>query len=180
MFALQDLAFLPSRACHAGGYTSVKGRYWKRHGLLIGHRVEADTGDPIYSSADPFEMIHKLKIRPAFQLSLKHASRVARDMLYKVGRLICSCLWCAFFHVLSLPVVAGPVGPDSLDSRTPGSRHTVRAACVTGDTTGSPKPLRTPARLGEASQPATCSGSSTLHGSLARRCSCQHSPFRSV
>jgi len=86
MFALLDPAFLDSNACPGGGYTSVKGRYSKRHMLLLQALVELDTGDPIFYSTDPFEMMHKLKMRPAFLLSLKHTATIARDMLKKVRK----------------------------------------------------------------------------------------------
>ena len=84
MFALLDLAFLDSRACPSGGYSSVRGRYSKRHMLLVQTLVELDAGDPIFYCSDPFEMIHKLKMRPAFQLSKKHTSTIAKDILKKV------------------------------------------------------------------------------------------------
>lgn len=130
MFALQDLAYMPSRACSLGGYTSVMGRYWKRHALLMGHLVDGDCGDPIYSSTDPFEMMHKLKIRPAYRLSPKHGVRIARDMLYKVWSLLSHC-------VAAVPrsCIAGPAGPHSVDSGAAGSWHAVRTACFVGSTT---------------------------------------------
>jgi hypothetical protein len=84
MFALLDLAFLDSHACPGGGYTAVRGCYSKRHMLLIQSLVELDAGDPIFYCSDPFEMIHKLKMRPAFQLSKKHTGTIAHDILKKV------------------------------------------------------------------------------------------------
>ena len=47
MFALLDLAFEPSRACHGGGYSSVRSRYSKRHYLLSMPLFDVDLGDPI-------------------------------------------------------------------------------------------------------------------------------------
>ena len=52
--------------------------------LLVQTLVELDAGDPIFYCSDPFEMIHKLKMRPAFQLSKKHTSTIAKDILKKV------------------------------------------------------------------------------------------------
>ena len=84
MFALLDLAFEPSRACHGGGYSAVRGRYSKRHSLLAMPLFVMDMGDPIYVSTDPFELMHKLKTRPTLHNSLKHAATVARSILVKV------------------------------------------------------------------------------------------------
>jgi hypothetical protein len=84
MFALLDLAFMSSRACPGGGYTSVGGRYSKRHLLLIQTLIDRDAGDPIFYCTAPFEMMHKLKAHPAYTLSLKHSKTVGADMLKKV------------------------------------------------------------------------------------------------
>lgn len=60
------------------------GRYSKRHMLLLQELIDLDAGDPIFYSADPFEMIHKLKTRPAYSLSTKHSATVGEHILRKV------------------------------------------------------------------------------------------------
>ena len=90
MFALLDLAFQDSRACPGGGYTSVSGRYSKRHMLLMQHLIDTDAGDPFFYSTDPFAMIHKLITRPAYVLSTKHEATVAGSILRKVC-FVCRC-----------------------------------------------------------------------------------------
>lgn len=87
MFALEDLAFNTSVTCPGGGYSSVLGRYSKRHLLLFGPLKEKDVGDPIYTCTAPFETIHKEKTRPAFLHSTKHSTTVAKHILQKVRKL---------------------------------------------------------------------------------------------
>ena len=101
MFSLCDLAFERSAACPGGGYTAVKGRYSKRHMLLMQWFVVLDMGDPIFSSTSPFELMHKLKTKSAYLLSLKHDKTIAAHILKKVRYSDpCSshqwCLWHPF------------------------------------------------------------------------------------
>ena len=91
MLALLDLAFEPSRACYCSGYSSVRGRYSKRHYLLSMPLFDVELGDLMYLFTDPFELMHKLVTRPAFEHSLEHAATVARSILMTVRPEASSC-----------------------------------------------------------------------------------------
>lgn len=131
MFALLDLAFEPSRACHGGGYSAVRGRYSKRHYLLAMPLFDVGLGDPIYLSTDPFELMHKLKTRPAFQNSLKHAATVARSILMKVRSAVAEAISCCRANVIC-SVSTGHRRPRLCDPRASGSWPAPGATCTAG------------------------------------------------